>query len=79
MGAHRDDCPGVERHQRVTLLCRQAEAVGITGGIGKKGRAACLVMREAVQRDGQFDELGLDRRVVGLRLRPDGLNQPSEA
>ena len=41
-----------------------AEAIGVAGGIGKKGGAACLVMGEAVQGDGQFDEFGFDRRVV---------------
>ena len=64
MGTHRDDCAGVECYQRLALRRRQAEAIGVAGGIGEKGGAACLVMGEAVQGDGQFDEFGLDRRVV---------------
>jgi hypothetical protein len=60
MGAHRDDCAGVECDQRRALHRRQAEAIGVAGGIGKKGGAARLVMGEGVQGDGQFDEFGFD-------------------
>ena len=60
MGAHFDDRTGVEGDQRLALLCPQAEAIGVAGGIGKKGGAACLVIGETVQRDGQFDEFGFD-------------------
>jgi len=49
MGSHRDDCAGVECYQRAALHRRQAEAIGVAGGIGKKGGAACLVMGEAVR------------------------------
>src|SRR6516165_8172996 len=69
MGAHRDDCAGVERDQRPPLLRRQAEAIGVGGRIGEKGGAACLVMGETVQGYSQFDELGLDRRVVRFGRR----------
>ena len=49
MGTHPDDCAGVECYQRLALLRRQAEAIGVAGGIGKKGGAACLVVGETVQ------------------------------
>ena len=39
MGAHFDDRTGVEGDQRLALLCPQAEAIGVAGGIGKKGGA----------------------------------------
>jgi hypothetical protein len=48
VGTHPDDCAGVECYQRLALLRRQAEAIGVAGGIGKKGGAACLVMGEPV-------------------------------
>ena len=79
MGTHRDDCAGVERHQRRALHRRQAEAIGVAAGIGKKGGAACLVMGETVQGDGQFDKFGPDRRVVRFGPPRRRLNQPSEA
>ena len=60
MGAHRHNCAGVECYQRAALHRRQAEAIGVAGGIGKKSGAASLVMGEAVQGDGQFDEFGFD-------------------
>src|SRR6516164_10582064 len=69
MGAHRNDCACVEFDQRVALLRRQAESIGVAGGVGKKGGAARLVMGEAVQSDGQFDEYRLDRGIVRLGLR----------
>ena len=59
MGTHRDDCADVECYQRLALLRRLAEAIGAAGGIGKKAGAACLVMGEAVQGDGQFASSGL--------------------
>ena len=64
MGAYRDHGAGVECHQRCAVPRRKAEAIGVTAGIGKKGRTACLVMGEAVQGNGQFDEFGFDRRIV---------------
>jgi hypothetical protein len=70
MGTHRDDCARVERYQRRPLHRCQAEAIGVAGGIGEKGGAAGLVMGEAVQGDGQFDEFGFDRRVVRFGLPP---------
>ena len=70
MGAHCDDCAGVERYQRRALFRRQRETIGVAGGIGKKGGAACLVVGEAVQGDGQFDEFGLDRREMWFGSRP---------
>ena len=60
MGAHRNDGACVECDQRRALLRRQAEAIGVAGGVGKKSGAACLVMGETVQGDGQFDEFGFD-------------------
>ena len=79
MGTHRDDCAGVECYQRLALLRRQAEAIGVAGGIGKKGGAACLVMGEGVQGDGQFDEFGFDRRVVRFGPRSRRAEPASEA
>ena len=52
MGAHCDDCAGVERNQRLALRRRQAEAIGISRRIPYKGGASRLVMGEAVQGDG---------------------------
>jgi len=45
-------------------------SIGVAGGIGQKGGSACVVMGEAVQGDGQFDEFGLDRPVVRFGPRP---------
>ena len=65
-------------YQRVALVRGQAEAVGVSDGIARKGGAACPVMGEAVQGDGQFDEFGLDRRVMRFgpqRRRPEPAEQ----
>jgi hypothetical protein len=34
MGAHPDDRAGVKRYQRLALLRRQPEAIGVADGIG---------------------------------------------
>ena len=60
----------VHSYQRLALLRRQVEAFGVAAGISKKGGAACPVMGEAVQGNGQFDATRLISGTVILRRNP---------
>src|SRR5215204_7831489 len=62
--AHRNDRVVVERDERRVLLRGEAEALGIGYAVREIVGAPVRVMREAVERFNQPDQLRLDRRVM---------------
>ena len=77
--AHRNDRVVVECDERRVLLRGEAEALGIGYAVREIVGAPIRVMREAVERFNQPDQLRLDRRVMQSRRRRRPPHQPSEA
>src|SRR6478609_7377790 len=61
---HLDDGRQVELDQRLALIGREPELVREGRCIGHVLRSQVGVVREPVQRRGQLDQLGLDRRIM---------------
>ena len=79
MRAHRNDRVVVQCDERRALLRGKAEAIGISYAVRKIVGASVRVVRQAVERFNQPDQLRLDRRVMQSRRRRGPPHQPSEA
>src|SRR3954463_13236068 len=64
VGAHLHDGWHIELDQRLALIRRQLELVRIARRVGDVLCALVGVMCQPVQRRGQLDQFGLDRRIV---------------